>query len=224
MPQAELLQKVLDRANIGDWDLLLIGDGSGTGWEDACGWASILIDKSNRARKTFYGGMNFGSVNLAEMMPYFQSMVWYHHSHGKARLKQKCPLLVHVITDSQVTALHGNRAASGHEDLAKVGHRALWAAMREFAALGYRFEWHWAGRCDSGLNYLADLIAGLSRREIKHVGIDLTGVDGVLAVRGANAIQRVTFADPETGEVISPYSINPDGESTHESRTTGQNQ
>jgi hypothetical protein len=165
--------------------------------------------------------MNFGSVNLAEMMPYLQALSWYHHSHGKARLKQKCPLLVHVITDSQVTALHGNRTASGHEDIPKVGHRALWAAMREFKALGYQIEYHWAERSDSGLNYLADLIAGLSRREIKHVNIDLTGVDGVLSVRGANAIGQVTFCDPETGNQISSYEINPD-EEPNEQRPNGE--
>ena len=198
-----------------------MGDGSGTGWNDACGWASVLIDRHTKSRKTFYGGMNLGSVNLAEMMPYFQALSWYHNAHGMARLKERCPLHVHVITDSQVTALHGNRAASGHENLPKIGHRALWAAMREFKALGYQLEYHWAERSDSGLNYLSDLIAGLSRREIKHIDANITGVDGVLAVRGANAIGQVTFKDPETGDPISPYEINPI-EEPNEQRTNGE--
>lgn len=151
--------------------------------------------------------MNFGSVNLAEMMPYFQALSWYHNAHGMRRLKERCPLLVHVITDSQVTALHGNRAASGYESLPKIGHRALWAAMREFKVLGYQIEYHWAERNDSGLNNLADLIAGLSRRVVKN--INPVEVDSALSGCGADAVGQVTFKDPKTGCPISPYEINP---------------
>lgn len=208
MPQAELLQAILDRANIGDWDVLLIGDGSGTGWDSPAGWASVLIDRRTSGRRTFYGGLNLGSINLAEMMPYFQALCWFHNAHGMERLRERCPLLVHVITDSQVTALHGNRAANRHEDLPKVGQRPLWAAVREFAALGYRIQFHWAERCESGLNYLADLIAALSRRGIMQ--IDQLATDDALAAKARQAIERVTFCDPATGRPISAYEINPD--------------
>lgn len=199
---------MLTKAGITEWDLLIVGDGSGTGWGDACGWASVLIDRRTRNRKLFYGAMNLGSVNLAEMMPYYQALAWFHNNHGKARLKERSPLLVHVITDSQVTALHGNRITNKHEGLPKVAHRALWAGVQEFIALGYRLEFRWARRDTSGLNNLCDLIAGLSRRAIKDT--EPSGVEGS-ANRMADALGRLTFADPETGRPISPYEINPDG-------------
>lgn len=207
-PCAQTLNHLLARAHIGDWDLLLVGDGSGTGWEDACGWASVLIDRHTSSRKTFYGGMNFGSVNLAEMMPYYQALCWYHHSHGMRMLKRKCPLRTHIITDSQVTALHGNRAAGAYEPLPKVGHRALWAAFREFGALGYQMEFHWVGRSEVDLNVLGDLIAGLSRREM--LAVNVCESDDPVAIKAARAIGNLQFCDPLTGERINPYTINPE--------------
>lgn len=206
-PQDEILEKLLERVNIVDWDALIVGDGSGTGWNTPCGWGGVLIDKNSKGRKLFYGGLSMGSINLAEMMPYFQSLVWYEETYGKKLRKRFGTVNVHIITDSQVTALHGGRTASGFEDLPKVPQRSLWAAMREFRALGYRIHWHWAERCDSGLNVLGDLVAGLARRSIKNID---PSVD--LAKQAAEAIGNLTFRDPASGEVLSPYLINPSTE------------
>lgn len=148
------------------------------------------------------------------MMPYLQAMCWYHHTIGTARLKQKSPLLVHIITDSQVTALHGNRSGIAHESLPHVGGRALWAGIRELTALGYRLQWHWAERCDSSLNYLSDLIAGLSRRAIMECNPPSDPEDVALCVKAARALSLLAFKDPATGEPISPYTLNPE-ENSH---------
>ena len=169
----------------------------------------MLIDRETRNRKTFYGAMNQGSINLAEMMPYLQALSWYHGNHGHARLKIRSPQIVHVITDSQVTALHGNNTSHGHESLPKVGHRALWAAMRDLCSVGYRIQYHWAERSVVNLNYLADLIAGLSRRQIMGIDVNEQG-HGELAARAATALTQLKISDPLTGEPISPYHINPD--------------
>lgn len=201
---------MLAKLGITVWDVLLIGDGSGNGHEFPCGWASVLIDRETRNRKTFYGAMNQGSINLAEMMPYLQGLSWYHNTHGHDRLKIRTPQVVHVVTDSQVTALHGNNTSHGHEQLPKIGHRALWAAMRDLCSVGYRIQYHWAERSHVNMNYLADLIAGLSRRQIMGVDVDELG-HTELAARAAAALAAIRICDPLTGEPISPYHINPDG-------------
>lgn len=205
----EILQEVLNRAGIQevDWDLVLIGDGSGTGWEDAAGWAGVLIDKETRGRRLMYGAMNKGSVNLAELMPYVQSLAWYHSQFGESALKRKGMLRVHVITDSQVTAQHGIQSCRPGEPLPNVPQRTLWAAVREMTRIGYVIQWHWAARSTSGLNYLSDLVAGLSRRSV--MGVEVGGMYAE-AVRAAKALDQLSFADPLTGEPISPYGINPD--------------
>lgn len=207
VPDAELLQAVLDRAGITSWDVLLVGDGSGTGWQDACGWAAVLIDRESRGRRLFHGAMNVGSVNFAETMPYLQAINWYDQvGGGKDRLKQQGFIRVHIITDSQVIANWGTRAASSGDLPRK--HIMLWAGVRELRRLGYQFYFHWANRSTTLLNWTADLIAGLSRREI----LQLAGSehDTDLATRAARALENVRFDDPSTGQAISLYHLNQD--------------
>jgi hypothetical protein len=44
-----------------DWDVLIIGDGSGTGWSEPCGWASVLHERYSNMRQLFTGAMNHGT-------------------------------------------------------------------------------------------------------------------------------------------------------------------
>jgi hypothetical protein len=153
--------------------------------------------------------MNYGSVNFAETMPYLHAMNWYDmDGGGHDKLKQLGMIDVHIITDSQVIARWGTTAA-GNEEL-PWKHVGFWAGIRELRRLGYRFTFHWAPRCDSLLNWAADLIAGLARREMMKVFNDANME--ALAIRAAYAIERVQFADPVTGEPISPYHLNHDQE------------
>lgn len=212
-PQAELLQAVLTRAGIQTWDLLLIGDGSGSGWDGACGWSSTLIDRQTRERYVFFGAANQGSVNLAELMPYFQALLWFHNHVGMRRIKGRGFLTVHVITDSQVTATHGKHAATLGDALPKVPQRALWAGMRELAHMGYHLHWHWAMRSSNSLNVLADLIAALARRRILALGqeFEQPGYDHArtLTERAMRALDKVRFVDPLDGTPINVHALNP---------------
>jgi len=200
----ELLQQVLERAKIDRWDILIIGDGSGTGWKDACGWAGILIDRAYHMRLLVDGAQNLGSINLAEMMPYLMGLINYHEQQGKRQLKMRSPLQVHIITDSQVTCYHGIAAAKPEEPLPKVSHRALWAGMRELGRMGYRIHYHWAERSTSMLNWASDLIAYLARKGVKN----LEGEEE-LAARARAAIEQVRFVDPADGSAIDIHSLNP---------------
>ena len=190
----------------------MIGDGSGSSWRDACGWASTLVTRWSRDRHIFFGAANLGSVNIAEMMPYLQALVWYHHHAGGVEIKKRGLLRVHVITDSNVTAIHGRRVANPGEELPKVPQRALWAGMRELGRMGYDLQWHWARRSTSSLNFLADLIAALARREILLLGreVQLHGYgDEVLAKRAADALNQVQFVDPVDGTMLDVNALNP---------------
>ncbi len=211
-PQAELLQAVLDRAKIREWDLLLIGDGSGSSWRGPCGWASTLITRWSRDRHVFFGAANMGSVNVAEMMPYLQALTWYHHHAGRVEIKKRGLLQVHVITDSRTTVTHGRAAANLGAELPKIPQRALWAGMRELGRMGYDLQWHWAQRSTSSLNFLADLIAALARRELLLLGreVQLHGYeDEALAKKAADALGQVQFVDPVDGTALDVDALNP---------------
>lgn len=162
---------------IDDWDIVLVGDGSGSGWLDPCGWASVLIEKLTDCRRTFYGGMNAGSINLAELLPYVHALSWYHARFGEDRLARSHGILrVHILTDSEVTKNVGTRVML-HGTLPK-GNRAMWATILEFGRMGYRMTFHWIGRETMALNWLCDALAGNARAAVKDIVLqDLTGKD-----------------------------------------------
>lgn len=126
----------------------------------------MLIDRHTKLREMFCGGMNMGSVNLAEFMPYLHALSWYHSTHGQERLALRGFLDVHIVTDSRVIALGGLAACNLTKPLPKT-HRALWTAMRTFVGQGYRIQFHWAPRSTTLLNACCDLLASLGRLGIQ---------------------------------------------------------
>lgn len=219
LPRLELLQAILDRAHITDWDVLIVGDGSGTGWEDANAYASVLIDRETRGRKTCWGGNRWGSINLAEMEAYLKPLLWFDNAYGRERLKRKSPIYVDIVTDSQVTCSHGARAADLNRELPDVSHRPMWAAMRELARMGYYLRYHWAPRNTSGLNMLSDLVAGLSRSEMLSQEEATEG----LALRVWDAVRNLNIVEP-TGLSTNAYDINPDEAPTNGPHDAGSSQ
>lgn len=148
-----------------DWDVLIIGDGAGSGWEISAGWAAVLIDKYSYSRKLFYGGMNTGSVTLGELFPYLHAMLWYtgKDGPGKQRLYDaaaagfRTSLRIHIVTDSQVVATAGNNPASRHS------YPALWAAFDAFVRQGFEITFHHVARTLIDMNILVDEVSRCAR-------------------------------------------------------------
>ncbi len=137
-----------------DFDLLLVGDGSGSFVHTPCGWFVTLYErKSGRVREHF-GGTNGGTNNYAELMPYMHALWAYHAEHGKeARVRN-----VVIVSDSEVTVRCGNRLYERKANL------ALWAGMDWFESVGYRLHWHHVPRNSNSLSSLADKMAGQIRQ------------------------------------------------------------
>lgn len=166
LPPYPTLQALLSAVGITTWDLLLVGDGSGSGWDGACGWAAALIDNNQKAGRFYHGGMNLGSVNLAEQMPYMQSMLhWLNASGGRDLIKRRGVLQVHIVTDSETVAKHGSQASHFDETLPRTQY-PLWAAWREMIREGFQFHFHWAPRASSTFNIACDCIASMARRSV----------------------------------------------------------
>jgi ribonuclease HI len=157
------LDEVLKSLGVTQWDVAIVGDGSGTAWGEPCGWSSILHERKSSLRKCFNGGFSHGTNNLAELIPYLQAMLWYANGPGKKRLHDlrmldhNKVLTIHIVTDSEITAKQGNGEYN------RKANREIWAAIDSFCDRGYRFYWHWLGRSKTGLNILADYLAGNSR-------------------------------------------------------------
>lgn len=191
-PASKRLHVLLDDLGIKNWDVLLVGDGSGSGWEIGCGWGCTILDRVTRTRKLVFGGGNTGTVNVAELMAYVHGMMWYASHLGKD-LKRSNPakvIKVHIITDSAVIVNQGGKVRD--HSVEGVANRALWAAMNDIARQGYSFEYHWIERLSNELNWAADQLAGVAR----------------LSLRSCRLVDATKNDDGSRSEV-SIYDINP---------------
>lgn len=186
-PATRTLHEILAQLGITNWDLLICGDGSGSGWKDGCGWAATMVDRATQERRQFFGAMNAGSINLAELMPYLQALTWFHANGGRQRLHELSrPLVVHVLTDSQVIYQQGILVAQMDNPLPKT-QEAQWASVRQLSRMGYQMNYHWIPRSTTALNWAADLLAGQSRRGLKNHLVKPLSPEWLTWARGLHA-------------------------------------
>jgi hypothetical protein len=149
------------------WDAIIVGDGSGQGWDMGTGWACGLVDRYSGAAKLFYGSMNVGTVTIGEMMPYIHALLWYTDGDGPGKKRRKealragRSLQIHIITDSEVVAKAGTNVTSRH------AHPMLWAAYDACAAQGYTLVFHHVRRNQVNLNVLVDELSRCARQDLQ---------------------------------------------------------
>ena len=152
-------QDLLDHLGIDQWDLLLVGDGSGNTWDYACGWACVAIEKQSMDRQVLSGSMNRGTNNVAELMAYVHALTWY-----VARVRNDTgdidPRTVHVLTDSEYVAKTGQ---AGYPALRRK-NKMLWTAVEMAQRQAIYLRWHHLDRATTALNRYADYIAGEARK------------------------------------------------------------
>lgn len=174
-PLADLLKRAGVPADT--WDICIVSDGSGSGWDNACGWAATLIDRATRTRKVFHGACTPGSVGLGELMGPLHALTWHH---AKGRQGQR----IVVLSDSQYVVNVGNKDR-------KVTAKANWYLWSMFDWLkrqGYRVKWYWLRRDEAALNKYAD---DLSRRaRLKLTETDLAAAAEVLPTGQQISINR----------------------------------
>lgn len=138
-----------------DFDLFLIGDGSGTVCAKPCGWAvrSFYIHPNKIVGERFdCGGATGGTNNYAELMPYLHSL-WYYENllPGKKR--------VLIVSDSEITVNCGSGFNERRSNL------SLWASIDCLVRQGYRITWKHIPRSFHAFNIEADK----SSREVRNL-------------------------------------------------------
>lgn len=166
----ENLDELLARIGIEEWDLLLVGDGSGCNWNFECGWGCTSIENATFARRAWHGAMSAGTVNLAEMLAYLQPLCWYVDREIKRRKKVSYKTVVrnvHILTDSQYVKTTGSSKTqlSGRS-------APLWQIFQQFSAQGMILHWHWVRRETVELNKFADQLSKAARLNVKDKGLD----------------------------------------------------
>lgn len=173
MQKLESVAQLTQALRIPDnWDAIMVGDGSGTKWSRAMGWACTVIDRHSNNRMLTWGGAYPGTNNVAEIMAYVHAVSWYVGKEGfghkwlQSLPKGASPILnVAVVTDSEITANIGNGVTKPNSN------KAFWAAMKAFQMDGVLITWYHYNRALIGLNELADEVAGENRKSVATGGL-----------------------------------------------------
>jgi hypothetical protein len=168
----------LTEKGVKECDAVIIGDGSGSGWEIGCGFAATLIDLNLNTRQEFHGGFSAGTNHLGEFFAYIVPMQWYTVHHGLTLLKDrqkrqtgKHPQVnICCICDNKTIVDQGNRRAE------RGSWQALWSTWNTWASHGFFTTWVWCPREELGLNVLADDMSRQSRIAMQNIQIP-AGVD-----------------------------------------------
>lgn len=165
-PPRELISEIHQltaRLGITTWDVLLVGDGSGSGWDIGAGWASLLIDQQTWASRMFHGAVNIGTVTIGEIMPYVHGLMWYFSDDGPGRQRVSELVIagrllqVHIVSDNSSVVLNGNDHQTRRKNL------PLWAALDCIQGFGAQLHFHHQARLENTLNLLCDEVSRQSR-------------------------------------------------------------
>lgn len=147
-------------ANLGvapeHWDAVIVGDGSGSNWAAPCGWASVLVQKTQDEPQVFYGAMNRGTSNVAEILAYVAPLEYLASLEATRRDKHGArprAVRVHIITDSEYVQKTGTGS-----HLAARRNTGLWAIFEVYKRSGIVLFWHWQRRDTTALNRYTDAL------------------------------------------------------------------
>lgn len=169
-------------------DLVLVGDGSGTGgWVKGCGWSVLVYAQSDRP---FFlcGGMNVGSINFAELFAYVHAIAWFDQARdGHAIRKRKELWRVVIFSDNQEVVTVGNSLMTGDRSWTSLPeHRFDWEALRFFVRRGYDFKFFWIPRNTVVENVVADDLSRQCRIAIEQ----LSSVNGSSVVEDQQGLRK----------------------------------
>ena len=162
----EALEEILKAFGIESFDLLLIGDGSGSRWGLPCGWGCISIRPELQERRLWYGAMNSGTVNVGEAMAYVAPLCWYVQQVVEDPKQQARIRDVHIITDSSYVERNGE-SGQLRQRTNSSSHTILWDAFKNLKSHGLDLHWHWCERDVIALNSVADRLSKFVRSLIQ---------------------------------------------------------
>jgi len=159
------LKRLLRELGLPESDVVLVGDGSGTGsWTMGAGWACAIVSPVVDFRELVAGGWSCGSVIVAELSAYLQGLMTFEAKQGddiRRRLGRN--ISVTILTDNQaITQQHGTAFTQQ-----KVGGDCgpIWAALRELCRSGgYTLRFQHIPRVSIALNHVCDLLASQARK------------------------------------------------------------
>lgn len=150
------LEALTSELSLPEYDLLLVGDGSGTTSNEACAWACVAYNKITGEIDIHNGSMSCGTNNFAELIPYAQAL-WHFDQYFKTVAKPNQQGRVEIVSDSEVTVRCGNGVYT------RKGNGFLWNGIEWFEKNGYTIHWTHVKRNTNRFSKRCDWLAGETR-------------------------------------------------------------
>lgn len=157
------------------WDAILFSDGAGTRYGSGIciGWAAVLIQKSQIARKVFCGADLEGTVNEAEILAVLRPLQYL--AAGGFGNKQH-GYRVHVFSDSKYVCDMLNRdLLKLFRDMKK--NLSLWMAIHGAQRAGLAVKAHFIERESVDLNRFCDQLSRTCRLNLMKSDKNIRGLD-----------------------------------------------
>lgn len=190
------------------WDAIIIGDGSGSGWGQGAGWASVVVMRNGRRSPLLSGAFSAGTVNIAELMAGLQGLMWLDEE-GQARELRRSRgdfLDVHIVSDSELTVNQGNLKAA-----CRGVTRVLWKSIREYEREGYRLHYHWYPRDQIQLNVLCDHASRQARLSVEAITVGSLLESDRITVYDFNPVSQNANRSQALGAGVRPGGDPGDG-------------
>ena len=151
------LPTLVDTLQIPDWDWIIVGDGSGTTWQRAVGWATTVFDRLDQENpKVLWGAQSLGTNVVGELQAYLMAMQWLVGSKQAIKFKR-----VHIITDCEYLTEGSSNPFNQH------ANKGMWVMMDSFRRTGMRLRWHWMPRDVIQANRFCHNLANIARKGMK---------------------------------------------------------
>lgn len=148
------MESLASELGVPDFDLMLVGDGSGTTAEKTCGFACFAYNRRSGESKVHYGALSHGTNNLAELMPYIHAL-WHYHVTANPINRVR----VLIVSDSEVTVRQGQGVYGRN------ANACWWNAVNWFEKNGYVISWRHVRRNTNTFSKLCDRHAGKLRKD-----------------------------------------------------------
>lgn len=147
-----------------EWDVLLVGDGSGTGgWTMSGAWACVTVERESDHRSICWGGWSKADIFVAELSAYMQALIDFEETRAaEMRRRLGRPIRVLVVSDNDTIVKWSERAMSGVRVTGATN--SIWAALRDLVkGSGLSITWRFAPRRSTMLNVVVDQVCGRVR-------------------------------------------------------------
>ena len=140
------------------YDILIVGDGSGTTVDKPGGAACIMYDYANKTIAWYTSSFNHATNNFSELVPYIHAL-WAYECINK-QSQNKYRLRVEIVSDSEVSVKCGNK------EYTRNANAMLWASIDWFNSHGYALHWNWVPRNSNSVSTAMDELSKKMRLSI----------------------------------------------------------